>query len=730
MTVCATPQSPLTLEGQLERVTFFNPENHYTVAVLKPFRSQNPVTVIGHLAAVRPGETLSLTGTWEAHPRYGQQFRIYSCTVVLPDAAEDIRKYLATGIVRGIGPATARRIVDRFGADTFDIIARHPERLCEVEGIGEAKAGIISSAWNDYHLTNELMRFLQSIGLKSVFCARIFKAYGTEAMAVLRANPYRLAEDIAGIGFYAADAAARKLGLAENEPERIEACILHLLQQSLKDGHMFVAADTLAALNQRLFEIPAGETAAALERMAGSEKLVLEPAAENSAADRVYLKALHLAETGLAERLKALLSVPVRPPEIDPASILEAVGKRLAVKLSGEQLQALEGILAHRAVVITGGPGTGKTTLIRSVSAVFERLAGRVLLTAPTGRAARRLSEMARREASTIHKALGFNFETGLFDRHPDNPLEADALVVDEASMVDTLLMYHLLRAMPLTAHLVLVGDVFQLPPVGPGNVLADIIASERIPVYHLNQIFRQARESPIIVNAHNVRRGIPLELYALNDPGAVSEFCFLEEHQPAKIVAAVVELCTRVLPGRFSLNPIGDIQVLSPMHKGTAGIINLNQVLQEALNPQAERIQSMGSSFGPGDKVMHLKNNYQKEVFNGDIGVIAAVDKKGGQLTVDYDGRKVAYDLTEMDDLSLAYAISVHKSQGSEYPAVVVPLCTQHFPLLQRNLLYTAITRGEKMVVLVGSRKALQTALANDKPTRRLSRLAQRLQR
>jgi exodeoxyribonuclease V alpha subunit len=351
-----------------------------------------------------------------------------------------------------------------------------------------------------------------------------------------------------------------------------------------------------------------------------------------------------------------------------------------------------------------------------------------VLLTAPTGRAARRLSEITRREAQTIHKALGFNFETGHFDKDPDNPLEADALVVDEASMVDTLLMFNLLQAMPLTAHLVLVGDIFQLPPVGPGNVLADIIASAKIPVYYLNRIFRQAQESPIIVNAHRVRQGNSLDLTALTDPAAVSEFCFLEEHHPQKVVDAIVALSARILPQRFSLDPFSDIQVLSPMHKGAAGIINLNQVLQKVLNPNPEGIENMGSTFRPGDKVMHLKNNYQKDVFNGDIGVISAIDKENGSLSVDYDGRIVSYERAEMDEITLAYAISVHKSQGSEYPAVIVPITTQHFPLLQRNLLYTAMTRGEKVVVLVGSTKALQLALLNDKPRRRLSRLAQRL--
>ena len=717
-----------TLEGRLERITFFNPDNHYTIAILQPRQSQSPITVVGFMAALRPGEALKITGSWESHPRFGQQFKVSSYTTILPDAAEDIRKYLEAGIIKGIGTVTARRLVDHFGPDTLDIIAQHPQKLCEVDGIGKAKAEVIARAWNDHHVIDGLMQFLQGVGLKSAFCAKLIKAYGRDAAATISANPYRLAQDIAGISFFMADAVAQNLGIAETDPERIQACVRHLMEQSIKDGHMFISEDRLHEQCRKLFNIPPDSAAAAVSAMVAAEELVRETDGDDSAA--VFLKTLHQAETGLADRLQTLMSVPVPalPVDIDAENILQAVQKKLSIKLSTEQLKALEAILSHRAVVITGGPGTGKTTLIRSVNAVFETLSKQVLLTAPTGRAARRLAELTRREARTIHKALGYNFETGLFDKDPDNPLEADALIVDEASMVDTLLMFHLLRAMPMTAHLVLVGDIFQLPPVGPGNVLADIIASASIPTYYLNRIFRQAQESPIIINAHNVRQGNSLNLTVLTDPAAVSEFSFLEVHDPQKVVAAIVELSTRIIPQRFSLDPFSDIQVLSPMHKGAAGIISLNQVLQEALNPNPDGIENMGSTYRPGDKVMHLKNNYQKDVFNGDIGIISAIDRKNGVLSVDYDGRMVPYDRTEMDELTLAYAVSVHKSQGSEYPAVIVPITTQHFPLLQRNLLYTAMTRGEKVVVLVGSTRALQLALLNDKPRRRLSRLADRL--
>jgi len=407
--------------------------------------------------------------------------------------------------------------------------------------------------------------------------------------------------------------------------------------------------------------------------------------------------------------------------------------KKLAIKLSPDQLHVLEEILSFRAVIITGGPGTGKTTLIRSITAVFEALGKRVLLAAPTGRAARRLSEVTRRKAQTIHRLLGYSYNEDAFEKNEYNPLDADAVIVDEASMVDTLLMFHLLRAVPMTAVLILVGDVFQLPSVGPGNVLSDMIASERVPVFYLKEIFRQARESPIIVNAHRVRRGEPPALHEqgfehVEEPEKLSEFYFLEEHDPKKVVSLIVDLCDRIIPNRFGFNPMNDIQVLTPMHRGLIGTINLNQRLQSRLNPNPVIIETPGSTFKTGDKVMHLKNNYQKEVFNGDIGTIRTIDKKEELLSVDYYGRSVGYDFTELDEISLAYAISVHKSQGSEYPAVIVPLMTQHFPLLQRNLLYTALTRGKKLVILSGTKKALAIALQNDKPGNRLSRLAFRL--
>ena len=755
---------PLTvLEGKLEQITYFNKETHYIIAKLKPGNTDNLVTIVGFMGGVSPGEALKIMGEWETHPKYGQQFRIKSYDVTLPASVEGIRNYLKSGIIKGIGPMMAGRLVKRFGADTLNVIENCPEKLLEVEGIGKTKAASISNAWKDHHAIRSLMQFLQEAGVKTSYSAILLKEYGLDALNIIQSNPYCLANDIPGIGFYMADAIALKLGKLENEPERARACIIHLIQQSANDGHVFAYLDQLTARCKNLFQIESEAAEKAIEDLSASGELIIENKVEvpknklkderptsnvqhrtsnndvaslfynfidNKKRDKkaVYLKALHQAEAGLANRLKALLSVPVVPQGIDTEQISNEVLKKLAIKLSQEQLNVLEKIFSHRAVIITGGPGTGKTTLIRSINAVFKALGKQISLAAPTGRAARRLAELTHRNAKTIHRLLGYNFKDNLFDKNRDNPLDADAVIIDEASMVDTYLMFHLLNAIPMTSMLIMVGDVFQLPSVGPGNVLDDMIKSDIIPVFYLKKIFRQARESSIVLNAHRVLKGeFPL-LKHINEPADLSEFYFIEQNNPEKVVSTIAELCTRAIPERFGFDPVKEVQVLTPMHKGVVGTINLNQVLQKVLNPNPVTINAVNNSFKPGDKVMHLKNNYQKEVFNGDIGTIISIDSKKEELSVDFYGRAVSYDFTETGELSLAYAISVHKSQGSEYPAVIIPLMTQHYALLQRNLLYTAITRGEKLVILIGMKKALDIALKNDRPRQRLSMLADRL--
>jgi exodeoxyribonuclease V alpha subunit len=720
--------STIIIEGHLEHITYHNKENNYTVARLSLGQSRNPVTIIGHMAGVSPGQSLKVAGNWQTHPRYGQQFKVQSYDVTIPATVDGILKYLESGAIKGIGPSMAARLVTAFGDQTFEVIETDPEQLTEIEGIGETKAEMIRIAWQDHHGIRGLMQFLQDMQVQTSLCAKIYNEYGPDAVDILRTEPYQLADDLPGVGFLVADTIARNLGLEKAEPDRVRAAILHLIFNLTDDGHTFAEEENLIARCENLFQVDRDTIHTAIDELVAENLIVAETLDADTQTRALYLKELHLAEAGLANRLKALLSVPVPSVEIDSEQIAAEVQKKLAINLSTEQLDVLEQIFSHRISIITGGPGTGKTTLLRSITTMFEALGKRVKLAAPTGRAARRLAEVTRRKAKTIHRLLGYNFTDGQFIRNQDTPLDADALIVDEASMVDTVLMFNFLKAVPASAVLVLVGDVFQLPSVGPGNVLADIIQSDCMPVFYLKKIFRQDRESPIVMNAHRVRAGETPEFEPSERIDGHSEFFFLEQNEPQQVVSTIVQLCRQELPRQFGIDPVNDLQVLTPMHKGLVGTINLNHVLQDALNPNPVLQESIGSKFKINDKVMHLKNNYQKDVYNGDIGTVCQIDKKSGQLSVDYYGRTVEYDASDLDEITVAYAISVHKSQGSEYPAVIIPLLTQHYIMLQRNLLYTAMTRGKKLVILIGTQKALSVALNNDKPQQRLSRLAERL--
>ena len=718
-----------TLEGQINKVTYYNDDTHYTIAKLETEENRNPVTIIGYLSQPTPGEILKVAGKWETHPRYGQQLRLVSYEVVLPATVAGITNYLKAGFIRGIGPKTAAVLVAHFENQTLEIIEKNPEKLTEVKGIGKETAARINQAWKEHHSARALMAFLQQNGLKAAWSAKIIKTYGiTAALEILHTDPYRLANDIPKIGFYIADTIARNTGVAPDESERAKACVLHLLQEYAEAGNVFMDEEQLIQRAESLFQIASRDTREAIQSLEESKDLSIDGVGGDSNSRGIYLRSLYRAEVGLSDRLKALISNPVRDPVLDARQITSEVLKKLAVQLSAEQIRVLQGILSQRVAIITGGPGTGKTTLIRAISAVVEAVGKKVLLAAPTGRAARRLSQITSKKASTIHRLLRYNPGDATFEKNQDNPLEGDTVIIDEASMVDTFLMFHLLNAIWVGASLILVGDVSQLPSVGPGNVLADLIKSQNIKTYELTEIFRQTHESPIILNAHRVRQG---EFPKIENSGSVedlSEFFFIEQRHPETVVNTIVDLCRRKIPQHFGLDPLAEIQVLSPMHKGLLGTYNLNQVLQEGLNPNPVVIKVAGNAFKRGDKVMHLKNNYHKEVFNGDIGRICEIDRKKEVLDINYDDRIVGYDFTEMDEINLAYAISVHKSQGSEYPAVIVPLTTQHYALLQRNLLYTAITRGEKLVILIGTQKALAIALKNDKPHKRLSSLAGRL--
>ncbi len=712
----------IIIKGILERLTYQNQENHYTIAKLRIADISDPVTIVGHLAGVFEGESIEVSGKWVSHPKYGDQFKVKIYKVILPATVSGIRRYLGSGMIKGVGKLLADKIVDHFQEKTLDIIENEPAQLKKVHGIGTAKKELIERAWNKHHAVRRIMQFLQENDVGVYHAATILQVYGAEALNVLQQDPYLIARDIPEIGFVVADRIALRAGVDKGDENRLQACLIHSLLSFEQEGHVYGLKSELFTLCSKLSGIKPDSFEQALAALIDSEDVAVEI---NKKDIKIYLKRLYQAESGIASRMKAILSIPVRARQIEKDQILEEVLAKLAVKLSDEQVNVITKVLLEKIVVITGGPGTGKTTLIRALCEIFKLEDLTVVLSAPTGRAARRLSEVCGKKASTLHKILGFDHENQTFERNFANPLELDVFIVDEASMVDTILMYRLIEAMPVTASLIIVGDTFQLPSVGPGNVLSDIIDSGSVKVFSLKKIFRQAKESPIIMYAHTIRDG---EKPDFQKPGAgeLSEFYFIENHQPGKVVETILELCSKRIPKAFPL--VDEVQVLTPMHRGEAGTINLNQQLQKVLNPSPGGIKSRGILFKPNDKVMHLKNNYEKDVFNGDIGVVHEVIKSEGKVRVDYDGRIVEYDLLELDELTLAYTISVHKSQGSEYTAVIIALTTAHFPLLQRNLLYTAMTRGKRLVIIVGSSRALEIALNNNKTTLRLTGLKEKL--
>ncbi len=720
----------ITLTGTLESITFQNDENHYTIAKIKPGDTKQCVTIVGYMAGLARGETLKLNGKWVTHPKYGDQFKVEFFEVSLPATVSGIRNYLGSGIIKGIGKTMAKKIVDHFKEASLDIIENQPELLKEIPGIGKSKSDIITKAWDKHHAIRRVMKFLQDHGAGSSHAGAILQFYGTETLEILKHSPYAVAKDIPKAGFELADTIALSCGIKKDDPERIKASIIYLLLQHESNGHVFAEKQDLVFKAAKLTSADKADIDYALSSLAKQDEIfmdeVLDGATDAEDDTCVYLMRLYRAEKGIASRIKAMLSVPVSDYGIDRNEITCEVLTRLAIKLSSEQIDVVSETLAHRVVVITGGPGTGKTTLIRAVCAVFNKLRQKVCLAAPTGRAARRLSEVTSKKAFTLHKLLLYDQETESFGRNQMNPLDADVLIVDEASMVDTMLMFNLVEALPVNSVLILVGDIFQLPSVGPGNVLSDIIQSGVVNTFELTKIFRQAEQSPIVMNAHLIRNG-EMPVFDRNDDGKeLSEFYFIENNDPERVVMTITELCSTRIKKAFP--HIDEIQVLTPMHRGEAGTINLNQKLQQALNDKKGGIEARGFVFKNGDRVMHLKNNYQKDVFNGDIGIIHEVVKSENRIEVDYDGRIVDYDILELDELSLAYAISVHKSQGSEYSAVVIAMTTMHFPLLQRNLLYTAMTRGKDLVVLVGSRRAVEIALKNNRTDFRLSGLKRRL--
>ncbi|SEP51213.1 exodeoxyribonuclease V alpha subunit [Methylobacterium sp. ap11] len=708
------------LAGTVERVTFHSPETGFCVLKVQARGKRDLVPVIGHAPAIGAGEWITATGIWITDRTHGLQFKAETLKATPPTGAEGIEKYLASGHMRGIGPAMAKRIVAAFGENTFEIIEAEPERLKEVSGIGPWRAAKIVAGWAEQKAVREIMIFLHAHGVGTARAVRIFKTYGHEAIQVMTDDPYRLARDIRGIGFRTADAIAMKLGMEKNAPPRLRAGVSFALQTAMDEGHCALPVERLTALAQKLLEVePDLIRAAITEELLRGEEVIADTVGGEAC---VFLKGLHAAERSIAERLIARAAGEPPWPEIDLDKARPWVEQKTAKVLSPSQAEAVRLMLASKLSVITGGPGVGKTSTLDSVLRILIAKGVRVLLAAPTGRAAKRMTEQTGLEARTIHRLLEIDPKHGGFSRNEENPLDCDLLVIDETSMVDVPLMNALLKAVPERSGLLLVGDVDQLPSVGPGQVLADVIGSGRITVARLTEVFRQAAESRIVVNAHRINAGKMPEPPRAGDE---ADFYLIEITEPEEGVAKLIEVVTRRIPKRFGLNPVRDIQVLTPMNRGVLGARNLNHELQAVLNPSPPTmVERFGWKFAPGDRVMETQNDYDREVFNGDLGSVLRIDEDEGALVVEFDGREVVYPFGELDTLVPAYATTIHKSQGSEYPAVVIPITTQHWTMLARNLLYTGVTRGKRLVVLIGQRKAIGVAVRGGTSKQRYTKL------
>ena len=705
--------------GMVERVTYHNDETGFSVLRVKVQGKRDLVTVVGNVADVSAGECVTAQGTWVQDRDHGLQLKSDFIKTSAPTSREGIEKYLGSGLIKGIGPVYAKKLVEKFDEGVFTIIDQFSARLEEVAGIGKERRLKIKSAWAEQKVIREIMVFLHSNGVSTSRAVRIYKTYGEAAIETVRANPYSLAKDIHGIGFKTADTIAQKLGIPLDSIIRARAGVLHALVEAMDDGHCAQPRDTLVKNAVALLEIDVSVVEGSLERLLVDREVVLDE-------ELIYLPFLRTAEAEIAARLLDLAARPSSYPDIDIDKAVAWVQEKTGKDLAASQVDALKKAISSRVLVITGGPGVGKTTLVNSILLVLRAKKIRCLLCAPTGRAAKRLGETTGLEAKTIHRLLEFQ-QAGGFARGPQHPLDCDLLVADETSMIDVPLLSKLLRALPEKAHLILVGDVDQLPSVGPGAALGDIIRSGTVPVIRLTEIFRQAAGSRIITSAHRINSGGMPEL----DAGASSDFFFIEREEPEAIQATILDLVKSRIPQKLGCDPAHDIQVLCPMNRGGLGTRQMNVLLQESLNPHRfgePVVERFGTQFRLRDKVIQTRNNYDKDVFNGDIGRILRFDEADREAVIAFDGREVAYDFNELDEVFLAYAITIHKSQGSEFPAVVLPIAMQHYMLLQRNLIYTGLTRGKQFVVLVGQKKALATAIRNDRAAARHSALYERL--
>jgi len=707
----------ITMEGVLDSVVFSRPDNDFLVGKIGLLGRRDTVTIVGFVPEPHPGETLLLKGRWEFDPRFGEQFRFFEVHVKAPSTVLGIEKYLSSKLVPGIGPEIARRITGMFGEETLNVIETSPESLRKVPGIGKQRAERISKAFQEHKGIRDVMLFLQSHGISTSYAFKIFRKYGADSPRIVSQNPYILVTDIRGIGFKSADKVARSLGMDMKSPLRAGAGVLHVLDTAQAEGHVFYPRSVLLAKALQLLDIDMPTIETAVTRLAKNGLIAIEE-------DRIYASGMAAAENAVASKVNRLLTSARLLPsiKIDPA--IQWVEARINIGLSDAQRLALAEAIRQKMLIITGGPGTGKTTLLKSLTQILEAKNIRVLLCAPTGRAAKRLTASSGKEARTIHRLLEYSPGTSGFLRNSKRPLDADYVIVDEASMVDLRLMNHLLDALSPQATLLLVGDADQLPSVGPGNVLADLIGSSRVPVVKLNTIFRQASRSQIVMNAHLVNQG-QMPVISASGSGD-SDFYLIEREDPNEALHAIKDMVARRIPDRFGLSRADDIQLLSPMHKGILGTENLNKELQELVNPEGQPVR--GNKFRVGDRVMQLRNNYDKDVYNGDIGRIVSYDSEWGEMVVSFDECTARYHVSELDELSLAYAVSIHKSQGSEYPAVIIPLATQHYVLLRRNLLYTAITRARSLSVVIASRRALEIAVGNGTVERRYSYLSEKV--
>ena len=703
------------LTGFIDSIVFANAENGFAIAKLKEPKKKEPTTILGILPDINPGETIHCIGLWKHHPQYGPQFEIHSYELKAPADLLGIQKYLESGLVKGIGCVYAKRIVDHFGLKTLDIIDETPHLLISVPGIGKKRLKKIRECWDEQKSIRNVMIFLQSHHIRPSFAQKIFKTYGEESIQRVKENPYALAKKIFGIGFKTADTLAQNLGTTPDSPLRVKAAIEHVLWELSSDGHVCYPVESFIPEVQKVVEVKDHLIQEQIEVLKSEGSIIKSPLPPDNS-NFLWIKPLYLAEVGIARELRRIKEAPCSIRLVDIPKAIDWAQEKHCIRFAKEQKEAIAHSLEEKIHIITGGPGTGKSTITRAILSITSKLVDKIILAAPTGRAAKRMTEITGKKAFTIHSLLEFDFTHGGFKRNRDNPLKCSLLIVDEASMIDTQLMYHLVKAIPSNARLILIGDIDQLPSVGPGNVLKDLIHSTTLPVSRLRHIFRQGKNSRIVTNAHRINAGYFPDI----SPQKGSDFAFIELDTPEAITEKIVELIKETIPLHYPFHPIDDIQVLSPMKRGIAGSDNLNYILQKKLNPQPLALSRMGRNFHLYDKVMQIRNNYDKKVYNGDVGRISVIDMEEQKLSIDFDGKEVIYDFSEIDELMLAYAVSIHKYQGSECPCVIMPVHTTHFKLLFRNLLYTGITRGKKLVIVLGTKKALMIAVKTDNVKKR----------